>query len=75
MFQDTEFQALLDENDAQTQQELAKQLGVAWSAISDCLKAMGKIQKERKWVQYELNERHRKTEKPSVKCYTANFKI
>ena len=29
MFQDNELQVLLDENDAQTQQELAEQIGVA----------------------------------------------
>jgi len=48
MFPDTELQALLDENDAQMQQEFAEQLGVARSTISDRLKAMGKIQKEEK---------------------------
>jgi len=48
MFQDTELQALLDENDAQTQQERAEQLGVALSTIYDHLKAMEKIQKEGK---------------------------
>ena len=57
MFQDTELQALLDKNDSQTQQELTEQLGVAWSTISDCLKAMEKIHKEGKWVPYELNEK------------------
>ena len=48
MFQDTELQALLNEN---VEQELAKQLGVAQSTISNRLKAMGKIQKEGKWIE------------------------
>ena len=43
MFQDTELQALFDENDAQTQQELAEQLWVDRSTISDRLKAIRKI--------------------------------
>ena len=46
MFQDTELQALLDENDAQAQQELAEQLIVAQSTISVCLKPMGKSRKK-----------------------------
>jgi len=63
MFQDTELKALLDENDAQTQQELTEQLEVAQSTISDRLKAMGKIQKEGKWVIYELNETQQENRK------------
>lgn len=56
-FEDAELQALLDEDDAQTQQQLADQLGVNQSTISDRLKAMGKIQKMSKWVPYELSPR------------------
>ena len=41
-FQDSELQALLDEDDAQTQQ-LADQLNVTREAVSIRLKAMGKI--------------------------------
>jgi len=43
-FEDSELQALLDEDDAQTQQ-LADQLNVTQEAISIRLKSMGKIQK------------------------------
>ena len=55
-FQDSELQALLDEDDAQTQQ-LADQLNVTREAVSLRLKAMGKIQNVGKWVPHEPNER------------------
>ena len=38
-----DLQALLDEDDTQTQQQLADQLNVAREAIPICLKVMGKI--------------------------------
>lgn len=49
-FEDKDLQALLDEDDTQTQQELAEQLNVTQKAVSLRLKAMGKIQKVGKWV-------------------------
>jgi len=52
-FEDNKLQALLDENDAQTQQQLADQLKVTREA-SIHLKSMGKIQKMGKWVPHEL---------------------
>ena len=52
-FEDEELQALLDENSCQTQQELALELGVAQSTISERLHAMGKIGK---WVPHQLDE-------------------
>lgn len=55
-FEDDELQSLLDENPAQTLNELAEALGVGHSAVSDRLKAMGKIQKEGKWLPHELTE-------------------
>jgi len=42
-FEDSKLQALLDEDDAQTQQQLANQLNVTREAVSICLKSMGKI--------------------------------
>ena len=42
-FQDSELQALLDEDDAQTQQQLADQLNVTREVVFIRLKAMGKI--------------------------------
>ena len=53
--EDNELQALLDEDDTQTQQELADQLNVSQKAVSIRLKSMGKIQKVGKWVPHELN--------------------
>jgi len=49
-FEESELQALLDEDDAQTQQQLADQLNVTREAVSIRLKSMGKIQKMGKWV-------------------------
>ena len=53
-FEDGELQALLDEDDTQTQQMITEQ---SRQAISDRLRAMGKIQKIGKWVPHKLNER------------------
>ena len=44
-FENSELQALLDEDDTQTQQQLADQLNVTQEAVSIRLKSMGKIQK------------------------------
>jgi len=41
-FEDSELQALLDENDAQTQQQLADQLNMTREAVSIYLKSNGK---------------------------------
>jgi len=46
-------QALLDEDDSQSQKMLAEQLGVSQAAISMRIYAMRKIQKIRKWVPHE----------------------
>jgi len=50
-------QALLDEDDSQTQKQLAEQLSVSQQAVSNRLREMGKIQKVSRWVPHELNER------------------
>ncbi|MEZ0498455.1 ArsR family transcriptional regulator [Sphingomonas sp. IW22] len=49
---------LLCENTAQTQEELAKQLGVDQATVSRHLNSLGKIQKVGKWVPHELSERN-----------------
>jgi len=73
-FEDSELQALLDEDDAQTQQQLANQLNVT-REVSIRLKSMGKIQKMGKWIPHELNEKDsRKTEKPLAKCCSSDTK-
>lgn len=56
-FEDEELEALLDEDSGQTQEELAKSLGVSQKAISDRLKALGFIQKQGNWVPHELKPR------------------
>jgi len=55
-FEESELQVLLDEDDAQTQQQLTDQLNVTREAVSIRLKSMGKIQKMGKWIP-QLNER------------------
>ena len=47
-------EALLAEDLCQTQEVLTESLGVTQPAISNCLKAMGMIQKQGNWVPYEL---------------------
>jgi len=37
-------------------EELAETLNIDKSTISDCLHAMGKIQKESKWMPHELSK-------------------
>jgi len=66
-FEDSELQALLDEDDAQTQQQLADQLNVTRETFSIRLKSMGKIQKMGKWVPHELNERQQENRKTTCK--------
>ena len=70
-FQDSELQALLDENDAQTQQQLADQLSVTREAVSIRLKAMGKVGK---WVPHELNERQQENRKTTCEMLLARYK-
>jgi len=60
VFEDTELEALLEQDSCQNQEELARSLGVTpnWEqAISKCLEAMGMIQKQGNWVPYELKPR------------------
>ena len=45
IFEDVQLQALFDENDLQTQKQLAKQLDVSQQAVFDRLHEMGKIWK------------------------------
>ena len=72
-FEDSELQALLNEDDAQTQQ-LADQLNVTREAVSIRLKSMGKIQKMGKWVPHELNERQQENRKTTCEMLLARYK-
>ena len=58
---------MLNEDSTQTLKQLAKALRVDQGTISRCLHAIGKIQKEGKWVPYELKEKDIEGEKPLVK--------
>ncbi|GBP26219.1 Mariner Mos1 transposase [Eumeta japonica] len=62
-FEDVKLQAILDEDDTLSQNQMADMLNVAQQTISDRLKAMGKIQKCGKWVPHELNERQMENRK------------
>ena len=66
-FEDAELAALLDQDSCQTQEDLAKSLGVEQSTVSRRLKAMGMIQKMSHWVPHELKETW-KEERPFVNC-------
>ena len=54
-FEDKELEALLEEDQSQTQEKLA--LGVTQQAVSVRLRAMGMIQKQGNWVLCELKPR------------------
>ena len=70
-FRDSESQASLDEDDAQTQRQLADRLNVTREAVSIRLKAMGKIQKVGKWVPQVLNERQQENRKTTCEMLLA----
>lgn len=70
---DDEIQALLDMDDSQTQKQLAASLNVTQQAVSLHLHAMGKIQKEGKWVPYKLTERNMKQRKTTTEILLERF--
>jgi len=59
VYEDAEFEALLDENSCQTQKELALTLRVTPQTISYRLKSLEMIQKQGNWVSYELKAEKR----------------
>ena len=67
-------QAFLDKDSTQTLKKLAKALGVNQGTISRRLHAIGKIQKEGKWVPYELKERDIKRRKTTREILFDRFK-
>ena len=71
---DAELQALLDEDDTQTQRQLAEALGVQQQAISKRLRATGKIQKCGKWVPHELTERQMENRKVACEMLLQRYK-
>lgn len=72
-FEDEELQALLDEDNTQTQRQLAQALNVTPAAICDRLKSMGKIQKEGKWVPHVLTERNMENRKTICEILIQRF--
>ena len=52
-FEDTELEAILDQDSCQTPEGLAKTFGMTQQAISNRHKAVGMVQKQGKWVSYE----------------------
>jgi len=69
-----QLQALLDEDDTQSQKMLAEQLGVSQAAISMRLHIMGKVQKIEKWVPHELNDRQMKRRQNTYQILLARQK-
>ena len=67
-YEGVELQALLDEDDLQTQKQLAEQLSVSHQAVSNRLREMGKIQKVGRWVPHELNKRQMARERRKNTC-------
>jgi len=56
-FEDKKLEALFEEDQSQTQEELVESLGITQQAVSVRLRAMGMIQKQGNWVPYELKPR------------------
>lgn len=73
-FEDADLQALLDEDDGQTQQQLADRLNVDRSTISRRLQAMGKILKVGRWVPHELTERQQENRKNTCEILLSRYK-
>jgi len=69
-----ELQALLDINSAQTEKELAEQLGVTQQAISVRLHTMGKIQKESRWIPHELFENNKNRRRDTALTLLLKFR-
>lgn len=62
-FEDEELQQLLDEDNCQTQSQLAAALNVTQQCVSDRLIKMGMVQKLGNWVPHELTERQQENRK------------
>lgn len=57
-FEGIKLQESLDEDDTQTQKELAEALNVSRSTFAEGLQAVGKIQKQGQWIPHELSKRN-----------------
>ena len=57
-FKDKELEALLEEDQNQTQEELIESLGITQQIVSVRLRAIEMIQKQENWMSYELKSRN-----------------
>lgn len=73
-FLDEDLENLLNENSLQTQQDLAKQLGVTQQAISLRLKQLGMIQKACRWVPHILTLENKKRRYDTAVSLLTRFK-
>lgn len=73
-YEDAELETLLQEDDSQSQKQLAEQLGVSQQAVSNRLREMGKIQKVGKWVPHALNERQMEQRKTTCEILLTRYK-
>ena len=66
---------MLDENDSQTQKQLAEQLGVSQQTVHNQLREMemGKNQKIAKWVPHELNDREMEKSKNTCDIFLVRY--
>jgi len=69
-----ELQALLDEDDSQTQKQLAEQLSVSQQAVSNRLQQMRKLQKVSRWVLHKLNERQMERRKNTCEILLERYR-
>jgi len=69
-----ELQVQLDINSAQTKKKLAEQPGVMQQAISVRLHTMGKVQKEDRWVPYELSEDNKNRRRDTAFILLSEFR-
>ncbi|GFX16515.1 mariner Mos1 transposase [Trichonephila clavipes] len=74
IFEDAELQALLDEDDGQTQEHHAEQLNVDQSTISRRLKAMDKIIKVGRWAPHERTDRQQENRNIEGEMLLARYK-
>jgi histone-lysine N-methyltransferase SETMAR len=73
-FEDAELQALLDEDDTQTQEELAEQLQVDRATVSRRLSGMGLIRKISRWVPHQLSDRNQERRLTTCELLLARHK-
>ncbi|GFX15842.1 mariner Mos1 transposase [Trichonephila clavipes] len=73
-FEDAELQALLDEDDVQTQEHVAEQLNVDQCTVSSHLKTMGEIIKVGRWKPHELTVRQQENQKIVCEMLLARYK-